>query len=385
MSTFDYYFYYYSAIFSGYPLVIKIAIIIIFILFSLIVISFFRFFYIRRKQILEGKRKRKIDRIYRDKLIDILYFSFEELNIIDFEDDMDLKEPKKGWQKRMLTYLILDIKADKSFEIDGGVFQNKNYYNLLSYLKLFDYWVNEISSRNTSKAIRALRMANEIGEGIRSSAFSRSVHHRNGYLRKLARMTFTRFDAHAPYKFLEKGFDNHFNKFDKRRLHYTLIEVNKDHPIPLLSKWITNTTNDNYCSFLIREMGFFSQEEGIPFLVELFRKEQSQQIQGQIMETLGELKYEPLVNLIKEEFKFASLPLQTNMIVGLKRLKSESCLPFMTEAYYNTQFSEIKIQIVELLQEFDQAGLQILTSLSKKSGSKFEENLFNYALNYPHL
>lgn len=385
MSTFDYYFYYYSAIFSGYPLVIKIAIIIIFILFSLIVISFFRFFYIRRKQILEGKRKRKIDRIYRDKLIDILYFSFEELNIIDFEDDMDLKEPKKGWQKRMLTYLILDIKADKSFEIDGGVFQNKNYYNLLSYLKLFDYWVNEISSRNTSKAIRALRMANEIGEGIRGSAFSRSVHHRNNYLRKLARMTFTRFDAHAPYKFLEKGFDNHFNKFDERRLHYTLIEVNKDHPIPLLSKWITNTTNDNYCSFLIREMGFFSQEEGIPFLVELFRKEQSQQIQGQIMETLGELKHEPLIDIIKEEFKFASLPLQTNMLNGLKRLKSDKCLPLMPEAYYNTQFSEIKIQIVELLKDFDHAGLQILTSLSKKSNSKFEDNLFDYALNYPHL
>lgn len=381
MSVFDYYFYYYSAVFAGYPLVIKIAINIILILFFLTTMSILRFFFIRRKQLLEEKRKRKTTKIYRDKLIDLLYFSFQEVSVADLESDKELLEPEKDWQKRMLTDLVIEVKADKSFEMDGGVFHNQNYFNLLTYLKLFDYWVSEMSSSNTNKAIRAIRIANQIGEGIRGSAFSRSVYHRNGYLRKLARMTYTRFDSHDPYKFLEQGFDEQFNKFDEKRLHYILIEMNKDHPIPLLTKWIGNSKKDIFKCFLIRKMGFFKQYDGIPYLVELFETEQSLPIKCQIMETLGELKYEPLIELARQEFKFASQPLQTSIIEGLKRLKSKKSLPFLTETYQSTQFRDIKIRIVELLQEFDQDGLSILISLSEKSSSEFEENLFAYALN----
>lgn len=381
MSVFDYYYYYFSAVFAGYPLVIKTAIFIILILLSLTVMSLLRFFFIRHKQLLEARRKKKIKKIYKEKLIDLLYFSFIELSVQDLKANEELLEPKKNWQKRMLTNLILKVKGDKSFEMDGGVFQSKNYFNLLTYFKLFDYWVNEISSTDTSKAIKALRIINEIGEGVRGSAFSSSVYHRNEYLRKFARMTYTRFDAHDPYKFLEQGFDDHFNKFDEKRLHYILIEMNKDHPIPLLTKWVRNATKENYKGFLIREMGFFRQYEGIPYLVELYKTELSVLVKCEIMESLGELSYEPLIDLAKEEFKSASKPLQTSIIEGLRLLKSKNSLPFLTETYQSTQFSETKIRIVEMLQELDAEGLSILISLSEKSSSKFEENLFAYALN----
>ncbi len=381
MSVFDYYYYYYSAVFAGYPVIIKIAVFIILILFSLTVMSLIRFFYIRHKQILKAKRKKKIKKIYRANLIDILYFSFKELSVQDLNADSELPEPQKKWQKRMLTDLILKVKSDKSYEMDGGVFQSYNYINLLTYFKLYDYWVNEISSTDISKAIRALRVINEIGGGVRGSAFSSSVYHRNGYLRKFARMTYTRFDSHDPYKFLEQGLDDHFNKFDEKRLHYILIEMNKDHPIPLLTKWVRNSTKENYKGFLVREMGFFKQYESIPFLVELYKTEQSILVKCEIMETLGELEYEPLIDLAKEEFNSASKPLQTSIIEGLRLLKSRKSLPFLTETYQSTQFSETKIKIVEMLQEFDEEGMSILISLSEKSSSKFEENLFAYALN----
>lgn len=381
MSIIDYYFYYYSSVFAGYPLVIKIAVFIILILLILSFISLFRFFHIRHKQLLEEKRKNKIDNKYRRKLIDLLYFSFHEVSIEDLKNDKEFPMPKKIWQNRMLTDLILNLKGDNSFEVSGGIFQSKNYYNVLTYTKLFDYWVNEISSTNSNKAIKALRMVNAIGEGVSGSAFSRSVYHRNRYLRKFARMTFSRFDAYNPYKFLEQGFDNHFNKFDEKRLHYILIEMNKDHPIPLLSKWINNSTKENYKCFLIREIGFFRQEEAIPYIVELFKAEPSIPIQCQIMKTLGELKYEPLINLVKGEFRFSTQPLQASMIDGLHRLKSKQCLPILKEAYQSTQFSEIKIQIVESLQGFGEDGVSILTSLSTKRNSEFENNLFDFALN----
>src|SRR5690625_548783 len=286
MSVFKYYYYYYSSLFAGYPFVIKIAVLIIFLLLFFTVMSLFRFFFIRHNQLLEKKRKAKVDDLYREKLITLLYFSFKEVSVTELKEDKELVEPKKGWQKRMLTDLILVLKADKSFEMDGGIFQNKNYYNLLTYTKLFEYWVSEMSSTNSNKAIRALRMANEIGEGIQGSVFSRAVYHRKGYLRKFARMTYTRFDSHEPYKFLEQDFDDQFNEFDKKRLHYTLNEMNKEHPIPLLTKWISQTTKKNYKCFLIKEMGFFRQYEGIPYLINLFESEPDLTIQCQIIETL---------------------------------------------------------------------------------------------------
>ncbi len=342
--------------------------------------SLYRFFHIRRKQLLAEKRKIKIEDKYKEKLIDLLYFSFREVNVTDLKEGKDFPIPRKSWQNEMLTELILKIKSDKSYEMNGGVFQNSNYYNLMSYTKLFDFWVKNISSTNSNKAIKALRMVNEIGEGISGSAFSRVVHHQNRYLRKFARMTFSRFDDHDPYKFLEQGFDVHFNKFDEKRLHYTLIEISKDYTIPPLSKWINNSKKKNYKCFLIREIGFFRQEEAIPYLVELFKTEPSIPIQSQIMETLGELKYEPLINLVKEDFRFASQSLQASMLKGLKRLKSKKCLPFLKEAYHSSQFNENKIRIVELLQEFNKDGVTILTSLSTDSNSEFEANLFDFAL-----
>lgn len=381
MNVFNYYYYYYSSLFAGYPFVIKIAVLIIFLLLILTVMSLFRFFYIRHKQLLEEKRKEKVDNLYKKKLITLLYFSFKEVSVTELKEDGELLKPKKGWQKRMLTDLILALKADRSFELDGGVFQNKNYYNLLTYTKLFEYWVSQMSSTSSNKAIRALRMANEIGEGIQGSVFSRSVYHRKGYLRKFARMTYTRFDAHEPYKFLEQDFDDHFNEFDKKRLHYILNEMNKEHPIPLLSKWVSNTTKESYKCFLIREMGFFRQLEGVPYLIELFESEPSLPIQCQIIETLGELKYEALIDLAMEEFPLASQELQTSIIVGVGNLKSKQTLSFLREAYQSTQFNDIKIRIVELLQEFDEDGLSILISLSEITRTEFEENLFDFALN----
>lgn len=380
MDAFEYYFYYFSAVFSGYPLVIKITILIISILLFLTILSIFRFFYVRYWQRVDKSRRQKIYGEYHQKLVHILYFSFSKTNTDTFQNELGLPIPKKAWQKRLLTDLILEVKADNSYEMDGGVFQSKNYYNLLNYMKLFDYWVNEISSHSNMKAIKALRMVNEIGEGIKGSAFSRSVNHRKGYLRKLARMTYTRFDAHDPYRFLEHGFDNQFNKFDEKRLHYTLIEVNKDHPIPLLSKWIKNATKENYKCFLIREMGFFRQIEGTNYLLELYKIVDSQAVQCQILETLGELKYELLPNLAREEFKYASQSHQASLIEGLRRLNSKNSIPFLNEAYKNTQFSEIKIRIVQLLQDFKHDGLPVLISLSKTSNSEFEKNLFDYAL-----
>lgn len=382
MNEFKYYYYYYSSLFAGYPFVIKTAVAIIMLLLFLTAMSLIRFFFIRYKQLLEEKRKEKVDKSYREKLITLLFFTFKEVTVTKLKEDNELSEPIKNWQKRLLTNLILEIKNDKAYEIDGGVFHNINYYNFLSYSKLFDYWISELSSSNTSKAINALRMVNQIGEGVSGSAFSHSVNHHNKYLRKFARITFTRFDANNPYMYFEQGFDKNFNKFDEKRLHYILIEMNKDYPIPPLSKWIHNSDNTSYKCFLIREMGYFNQQEGIPYLIEMYKAEAELPVQCQIMETLGDLKYSPMIELVKEDFNYAHQLLQKAMIEGLRKLNSKKCLPFLNDAYNNTQFNEVKIQIVELLSEFDQDGIDILNSLSNKSKSKFEDNLFAYVLNY---
>lgn len=382
MSTPIYYYYYYSSVFSEYPPVIKLTIFLVILLLFVSILNVFRFFWVRYKNGLRRRRRSKIKKGYHKILSGVLYFSPRNITAHELQLKYGLKKGLAKWKKEMLTKLILKLKADQTFKEKGGVFNDKNYLTLLEYLGIFKFWENKMSSGNTDKIIKSFRIINQIGAGsITGSVIARSVYHRKAYLRKFARTTFTRFDLHDPYRFLEEGFDKQFNRLNEKRIHYILTELSKEHAVPQLSKWVKNASNINYKCFLIKEIGFFNQQSAAPFLHEIYEESDNIPVQCQIAETLGEIQYENTLELFSKEFGFAAQKLQLSMIKGLEKLKSKNPLDFLCKAYKSTQFSECKVRIVTLIGNYGPTGNHKLLSLSEESKTDFEKNLFDFALN----
>lgn len=379
MSLLTYYYFYFSSIYTGFSWVIQVAVFLVMLLLILSISSIIRFFFVRRVQLQRIRRENKVMRDWQKPLSTVLYFTYQNITIEQLAEDPQIKRPRKKWQQEMVTNLMSQLKKDQSFEHVGGIFNNHNYLVLMHHLGLLSYWEEKMTSGNATDVIKALGILNAIGEGISGSVISQSAYSRKSYLRKYARSTFARFDLHDPFKFLEKGFDKDFNKFDEIRIHYMLSEIVKDRPLPELARWIKNANNDEYKRFLVKEIGYFGQVDSAPYLIELFNSSLSDSLRCEVAETLGALNYAPAVEVYDVEFKFASQNLQLSILNGIGRLDPEICLPFLKEAFHYTQFSEAKIRITSIIRQFEEKGQPVLAELLGTAHSDFERKIFAYS------
>lgn len=377
MNPLSYYINYLLSEFEGYPFIIRMAVVFVMVLIAVCLLALVRIFYIGYKKRKEVRYKKRIEKEYGEGLREILYTT-ENLNEGDLDEKYHLKIPAKKWEKKYLTELILDIRknAPPSGTEKKRQFNKNNYHLVLKYTELYNYWESRLTSGNTNRMITSLRTLDNIGEGVSGAAMARSVYHREDYLRKYARSTFTRFDVHESFKFLEEDFDQRFNKFDEVRLHDTLKELTKERPLPQLTRWIQNAKNLQYKCFLIKEIGYFNQQESAPYLLELFESTEKQAIKGQIAETLGALKYTPAIGSFEREFQFATQSLQDNIIISTGMLQSEEALPFLKEAYLVTHSNETKILIVDAIKQCGRKGEDMLHQLSLSSSTDFEKRIF---------
>ncbi|MFN3272801.1 MAG: hypothetical protein ACK40Y_09705 [Cloacibacterium caeni] len=114
------------------------------------------------------KRQEKISETYKSKLISVLLtakdMSFYEVKDILNPNDNTLK----NWEKKYLTYLIVDIKNNPAFN-------ENNYKHVLEIFSITSFWEKKILEDDVSENDNALRTLDQIKEGVSGSFFTKKI------------------------------------------------------------------------------------------------------------------------------------------------------------------------------------------------------------------
>lgn len=372
MDTIKFYLYYLDSIFSGYPFIIRTTVILVMLLVTLYVIAMLKIITTERTRNKSLKRQEKISETYKSKLISVLLtakdMSFYEVKDILNPNDNDFK----NWEKKYLTYLIIGIKNNPALN-------ENNYKHVLEIFPVTSFWEKKILQNDVSENKNALRILDQIKEGVSGSFFTKKINSNDATLRKHIKSEYLKYASNDAFKFLENNFDKDFNALDAVRLHDSLKERDAIRPLPLLTKWLKNSDNQDFQTFIIREIGYFNQRETAPFLIQMFKTSNSDLVKSEISNTLGVLNYEEAVDELAEEYPYNNTVVQESIIDMMGNIKSKNSFEFLKKIYPETQNGETMIKIIKNMYKIDKQKTNAF--VKKSTTSDFEKEALAYIQN----
>ncbi|WP_144062801.1 HEAT repeat domain-containing protein [Sphingobacterium paucimobilis] len=371
---YDYYLYYLSylsSLYNGYPLIIRITVVMVMVLATITLFGVFRLLYIGFQINRKDKTKRNTQEHFEEKL------TFVMRNKVNYEVD-EIQEllqydtsKAKRWKSDVLTDVVLTVKNAVYKE---GELNEINYKNCIEALRLMGFWEKRIRTSGPDKRKQALQVVGAIDNGVNSGILSKSTFHKNKHLRKTARDLHTSQDSYNPFRFMEENFDEAFTQLDKLRLHSTLIKRSKEGRLPNLLRWINNSKNPNYIVFILREVGFFNQYEAAPTLMEMLDRQENRDVRAQIILTLGELGYLECAPRLIQRFHLETNVVREAIITTMGRLHGSTNLRFLVDTYSGTEDINSKLVIARAIKSHGEQGNRELLRLQQEAHVQSNEN-----------
>ncbi|MDR3006943.1 hypothetical protein D3C87_119750 [compost metagenome] len=369
-----YYLSYLSSLYNGYPLIIRMTLVMVMVLAVITLCGILRLLFIGYKINKEERRKNKTKQHFEEKLDFVMRnkanYDVEEIQALL---DYDASKAKK-WKLELVTDLVLSVKNTVDRVSSLNVI---NYKNCLEALGLTRFWEKRMRVTGIDRRREVLQIVGEIDNGVNSGVLSKSTFHKDIQLRKTARDLYTSQDTYNPFRFMEENFDEAFTQLDKLRLHATLIKKSNEGKLPNLLRWINNSKNPNYIIFVLREIGFFKQYEASTTLLTLLDKQENKDVRAQIVITLGELDYFECAPVLIERFALENSSVREAIIRALGNLKDEQTLTFLVETYQSTEDVNIKLLVARSIKCHGEKGQQMLNQLKEdaRSAAKEKENV----------
>lgn len=367
---YDYYLYYLSyldSMYNGYPLIIRMTVVMVMFLILITLFGFFRLLYVGYKINRRDKRRRRTRVFFEEKLT----FVMSSKTNYDIEELQQLLEydvaQTKRWKSDLLTDLVLSVKDAVYKE---GILNMLNYKNCIEALRLMGFWEKRIRTSGLEKRREALQIVGQFDRGINSGILSKSTFHKNKDLRKTARDLHTSQDSYNPFRFMEDNFDESFSQLDKLRLHATLIKRSKEGKLPNLLRWINNSKNVNYVIFVLREIAFFKQQDSAPSLLDMLAIYENRDVRAQVVLTLGELGYTAATDNLIKRFSLESNAVRDAIIVAMGKFIEPEALDFLTQVYHSTEDIRTKLIVARSIKNHGKNGEDTLHQLLAEARKK---------------
>lgn len=364
---YDYYLYYlsyFSSLYNGYPLIIRVTVVMVTILIAITVFGFIRLLIMGYKINRRDKRRAAAQSHFGDKLT----FIMKSKTLYDIEEVKELLQydvkRTKNWKSDILTDIVLSVKNSVYKQ---GELNEINYRNCLEALRLMGFWEKRIRTSGLDKRREALQIVGQMDNGVNSGILSKSTFHKNKYLRKTARDLHTSQDNYNPFKFMEENFDEAFTQLDKLRLHSTLVKRSRENKLPNLLRWINNSKNPSYIVFILREVAFFNQQEAAPTLMTMLDRNENRDIRAQIILTIGALGYKEAIPNLKERFALESVSVREAIITTMGKIQESDVLSFLVQTYESTDDANLKFSIARAIKKYDVEGDRTLRLLQKEA------------------
>lgn len=375
MDTITYYYQYLSTTYTGFPLVVRIALLLIFMMGILYLLSWINIGLVAFMKKRDNRRTKKIKK-YTEQVNQIINSTrnYSETEILEI---LSIKPPIPDWMKIHISEYLVD-------KIDTSESNHTNIGTLLYALRIPEYWENEIDAGKASRQWKSIRMLDNLSPFVAASVISKKATSERKDIGNYARSVFAKFDSHDAFKFLSEDIDSdNFTELDKLRIHNSLKSHNPKEVLPHLLRTALNTSNDNYRIFLINEIQLLGITEGLDSLLDLYKTTKNADVKAQIIKTLSVLDFKEAIPIFIHDYNFAKSRVQEEIIEGLGRMGGTEALNFLEKIYSETNNKELLVKILQNIYmiEKDKSENSVFRRLQSMNKSEFNRKAFSYVEN----
>jgi hypothetical protein len=330
----DYLLYYYTYlydIFVGYPLVVRISILVIltsalvgFVLFIIILLLY-------RNKIRERKILHNLKVTYRDKIKEIavdsvIYTPNQIVSILNY----DKKRPLRVIEKRLLTRLLVLFKVELIDRLNRA-----NYHNIMVAFDLPQFFEREIQFARVRYKTRILMWIRYLEESVSSAVLIPLLYNRNAKVRKAAQATFMWDSPADPFRFFDNAnFDATFRPWDKVDIHNIFENRRRwGKNMPNVTQWIRAPKNESTKSLFASEIRYWGKEDECPYLLDTFFETDNMELRREIAYTLGIFKYRDAEKKLINSYAVQPESVKQAIIESVTLMKSGISLSFLRLAY----------------------------------------------------
>lgn len=371
METFNYYYYYLSSSFAGFPLVVKIAVFLITIMGIFYLMSWIRIGAMAYHTNRETKREKYIKSL-RDRMLVVLR-NQRAMTEDEILSELDIKPPIKNWMKEYISKLLVE-------EIEHPETNETNLKTTFQAIRIPEYWESQMESADVSRKWKSIRMLDNMSNYAAPAVISKKANSEKKDLGNYAKSVFAKFDSHNAFRFLEEESDHQFTQLDKMRIHNSLKKRPAEEVLPHLITTAINTSNDEYRTFLIHEIGMRGISTGMEPILELYKVSKNSGVKAQIVQTLSLLNYTPAIPIFIKDYSFSKLNVQKEIIEGLGCMGSKETLEFLEKAYFQTNNKEMLVKILRNIYSIESlgSGTPVFKRLKSHNQSEFNGKAFTY-------
>ncbi len=367
----DYYLYYIYYSFLGMPFIIRVSIVSL----SVFVPLYFLCAYVYIRRIRRENRIKNIDeeleRNYRDTLQMILT-SKKTLLPGDFDQLLPQKLKKINAVKMERFSRLISSICKENEDVYVNYENNKT---LLDLLGIRQFWEKKLKHGSAMQKRNSLLRLDNLNIRVSGAVLTDLTYNRNLFLRKRSRSSFLNFTHSNPYKFLEEGFDENLNDWDKIELHHILERQSNKRSLPNLASLILRSEDLKFQCFLVDEIAFFNQKENIPTLIQLIKDSKTDSLLlKHCINALSDMQYKEIEPELIKLYPMQHQYVQQAIIDAVSKLKTRMALPFLIESFNNAVDNERKILVLSAIYNYGREGREYFDALQRKH-EKEEESL----------
>lgn len=347
----------YWVTFSSFPLVIKIALSIIFLSLIATTISIITIFGIRSKKERDSrlamKLRPKMFSFFRNILTSKDLYSDTEIYNMFLESFGKLNNKTYASIIPTLEDVLSDAKS---------LLESVNYQGLIKGLKIDIFLEKKLDYADTRTRLNAYHSLSRLKLTISDSKMLFHTYSKNDSLRKESRASYVGVSNNDPFKFFNQV--SSLNYWDQINLMQQLELHHKDN-LPNFSKWIVYSENTTQTVFFIRMVSHFKQANSVSALIEVLNNP-NHSIRLEAILAIGKMQVKSLEPRLMDMYYHQPLSCQNAIIEALAYINSGEALDFLKKAYDDINDFDAKRLIAEVIFLYNDEGRDYFDLLLKK-------------------
>lgn len=370
---FDYVMYYLYLLyytFTGYPLIIRICVIVV----TVCVI----FYFILSLYLAYGVYSRKKERSNQTQIHQQYY---EPMKAIALDRQLRTKEEiakefhhKKRRLKSSEYHNIIELLIEIKAELVDNM-NKENFHNIATAFELPAFYDRVLQFGHTGEKIWMLKSIQSLNEYVSEAVLVRLLYHRKSRLRKAARVCYMGVSQNAPFRFFDEDKELTLSEWDMVELHNVFIfRKEAGFVLPNFMRWINQSADEGMKIFFINEIVHFNQIESCPSLMRLLNNPNIR-VREEVIRALGNLKYTEAERQLVTSYNIQVETVKQAIVRTIVKMDTGNSLDFLCAAYDNAEDLTTKRVIIEGLYKYGKNGREIF-NLFAANAKDFTAQLF---------
>jgi len=368
MGYLKYYIMYIYYRFLEFPLMIRvcaIAVTIFIILYVLILLlNVIIALKIRRRE----KKTQALREKYYDKISELTYDSqtYPDREIAEKLEIGDNYKVKKKFINALMPS-FLDIKRN---ETEG--FNKENFVTAQRVFGLPTFFENMVVKGNLRERVISLKWIDMLEGEIKESIVSRYLYNKVPKVQLLARLHVAKTSKSYPFNTIEEDLDKEITPEVMAKYHEAFVyRLKQGLQIPNFLMWCTAPeSHESFKIFALKEIANLKMKDDAPAILEILKtRRNTENVERELITTLGKLKYSQCEEYLMEIYDSASYETKRTILITLGDMASDNyqVVDFLREEYSKVSDYFTREVLLSVLYDYGARGRAVFNVLEAQA------------------